>query len=106
MNAKKLIAVLLLVVIAITLSACGGDSKPAATAVPTAAPTEAPAAETAAEPKAEESAKAEEPAAAAAPATRPARNLGLKRFRAPFSTTSTMKRHTSSQRRKTSFVRT
>ena len=56
MSMKKLIAVLLLIVMAVTLTACGSnDSKPA----PTAAPTAAPAAETASEPKAEEPAKEE-----------------------------------------------
>ena len=73
MSMKKLIAVLLLIVMAVTLTACGSnDSKPA----PTAAPTAAPAAETASEPKAEEPAKeekteekpAETAPAAAAPA--------------------------------------
>ena len=78
MSMKKLIAVLLLIVMAVTLTACGSnDSKPA----PTAAPTAAPAAETASEPKAEEPAKEEKteekPAEAAPAAAAPANDHPL-----------------------------
>ena len=41
-NMKKWLAMLLLVVVAVTLTACGGDNKPAPTEAPTAAPTAAP----------------------------------------------------------------
>ena len=74
MSMKKLIAVLLLIVMAVTLTACGSnDSKPAPTAAPTAAPTEAPAAAASTETKAEEPAKTEEkPAETTKPKVRPA----------------------------------
>ena len=42
---KKWIALLLLAVMAVTLTACGSNNAPAPTAAPTAAPTQAPTAE-------------------------------------------------------------
>ena len=66
-NMKKWIALLLLAVMAITLTACGSNNAPAPTAAPTTAPTQAPTAE----PKAEAPAAEEKPAEAAPAAAAP-----------------------------------